>query len=83
MTELNCFKAYDIRGQIGVDISEDIVYRISRAVAKHLKAKSVIIGFDALETSPAYANAARAELWMRGPMCLIWVWLVRRKCIGQ
>ena len=58
MTELNCFKAYDIRGQIGVDISEDIVYRISRAVAKHLKAKSVIIGFDARETSPAYANAA-------------------------
>ena len=58
MTELTCFKAYDIRGEIGVNIDEDIAYRIGRAVAQHFSAKSVVIGFDARETSPAFAAAA-------------------------
>ncbi|MDB4593268.1 phosphomannomutase [Paracoccaceae bacterium] len=58
MTELTCFKAYDIRGEIGVNIDEGIAYRIGRAVAQHFGAKSVVIGFDARETSPAFAAAA-------------------------
>ena len=58
MTKLTCFKTYDIRGKIGIDIDENIVYRISRAVAQHFKAKSIVIGFDARETSPLFANAA-------------------------
>ena len=58
MTELTCFKAYDIRGEIGITIDEEIAYRIGRAVAQHLNAKSVVIGFDARETSPAFAAAA-------------------------
>ena len=28
MTGLTCFKAYDIRGQLGIDLDEDIAYRI-------------------------------------------------------
>ena len=58
MTEITCFKAYDVRGEIGVNIDEDIAYRIGRAVAQHFGAKSVVIGFDARETSPAFAAAA-------------------------
>ena len=58
MTELTCFKAYDIRGEIGVNIDEGIAYRIGRAVAQHFGAKSVVIGFDARATSPAFAAAA-------------------------
>ncbi|MDB4052645.1 phosphomannomutase [Octadecabacter sp.] len=58
MTDLTCFKAYDIRGEIDVNIDEGIAYRIGRAVAQHLRAKSVVIGFDARETSPAFAAAA-------------------------
>ena len=58
MSELTCFKAYDIRGEIGLNFNEDIVYRIGRAVAQHLNAKIVVIGFDARETSPAFAAAA-------------------------
>ena len=58
MTELTCFKAYDIRGEIGVNIDEAVAYRIGRAVAQHFRAKSVVIGFDARETSPAFAAAA-------------------------
>jgi phosphomannomutase len=56
--DLTCFKAYDIRGEIGVNIDEDMAYRIGRATAQHLKAKTVVIGFDARETSPSFAAAA-------------------------
>ena len=58
MIDLTCFKAYDIRGEIDVNIDEDIAYRIGRATAQHFKAKTVVIGFDARETSPAFAAAA-------------------------
>jgi len=58
VSELTCFKAYDVRGEIGANIDEDIAYRIGRAVAQHFSAKSVVIGFDARETSPAFAAAA-------------------------
>jgi phosphomannomutase len=58
VSELSCFKAYDIRGEIGVNIDEGIAYRIGRAVAQHFGAKSVVIGFDARENSPAFAAAA-------------------------
>jgi phosphomannomutase len=58
VSELTCFKAYDIRGEIGVNIDEGIAYRIGRAVAQHFSAKSVVIGFDARETSPTFSAAA-------------------------
>ncbi len=57
MKYLSCFKTYDIRGEIGVDIDENISYRIGRSTSQHFKAKSVIVGYDARETSPAYASA--------------------------
>ena len=56
--ELTCFKAYDVRGEIGMNIGEDITYRIGRAVAQHFSAKSIVIGFDARKTSLAFAQAA-------------------------
>ena len=62
MTELSCFKAYDIRGEIGVNIDENIAYRIGRTVVQHFGAKSVVIGFDARETSPAFAAASSKGL---------------------
>ena len=54
---LTCFKAYDIRGEINVNIDESIAYRIGRSVAQHFKARSVVVGFDARETSPSFAAA--------------------------
>jgi phosphomannomutase len=58
---LSCFKAYDVRGKIDVEIDEDVAYRVGRAVAQHLKAKSIVVGYDARSTSAAYAAAvARA-----------------------
>ena len=58
MSDLSCFKAYDIRGELGVNIDEGIAYRIGRAVAQHFNAKSIVIGFDARESSPAFSAAA-------------------------
>ena len=52
MKNLSCFKTYDIRGEINVNIDESIVYRISRATSQHFSAKSVVVGFDARKTSP-------------------------------
>lgn len=34
MTELYCFKAHDVCGEIGVNIDEDIAHRIGCAVAQ-------------------------------------------------
>ena len=57
MSDLSCFKTYDIRGEVNVNIDSDIVYRIGRALSQHFVAKSVVIGYDARETSPIFASA--------------------------
>ena len=38
MTSLTCFKPYDIRGQLGAELNEDIAYRIGRETSAHLGA---------------------------------------------
>ena len=58
MSELTCFKAYDIRDEIRLNIDKGTAYRIARAVARHLSAKSVVLGFDARKTSPTFTAAA-------------------------
>jgi|GEM_PF-5132 len=51
MEKLTCFKAYDIRGQLGTELNEDVAYRIGRAYAEVVKAKTVVVGGDVRETS--------------------------------
>src|SRR5690606_10314306 len=48
---LSCFKAYDIRGKLGEELNEEIVYRIGRAYAVFLQPKKVVVGGDARLTS--------------------------------
>ncbi|MFT5716066.1 MAG: phosphomannomutase [Oleiphilaceae bacterium] len=48
---LTCFKAYDIRGQLGDELNTDIAYRIGRAFGQYLsvtneEANTVVIGGD-------------------------------------
>jgi phosphomannomutase len=57
MTEITCFKAYDIRGQLGTQIDEDVCYRIGRAFAAFLSPHRVVVGSDVRETSPALKQA--------------------------
>jgi len=51
MEALTCFKAYDIRGKLGVELNTDIAYRIGRAFSAHTKAKKVVVGGDIRLTS--------------------------------
>jgi len=52
---LPCFKAYDVRGRIGIDLDGDVAYRVGRAVAQHFAAETVVVGYDARETSTEFA----------------------------
>jgi len=51
LKEITCFKAYDIRGQLGEELNVDIAYRIGRAYAEFIKPQSVVLGGDVRETS--------------------------------
>jgi phosphomannomutase len=62
-TELTCFKAYDIRGELGKELNTDIAYRIGRAfgvvlnkkteqnVTSSTALKTVVVGGDVRLTS--------------------------------
>ena len=62
---LTCFKAYDIRGKLGEELNEDVVYRIGRAFARFLKPRMVVVGGDVRLTSAslkaALTNGLRDE----------------------
>jgi len=51
MTSLTCFKAYDIRGQLGEELNVDIAYRIGRAFGAFSQPKDVVVGGDIRLTS--------------------------------
>jgi phosphomannomutase len=53
MNELTCFKAYDIRGQLGEELNDEVAYRIGRAFALYLKPKKIVVGGDIRLTSEA------------------------------
>ncbi|MBM5574884.1 phosphomannomutase CpsG [Deefgea sp. CFH1-16] len=57
MAALSCFKAYDIRGQLGTELNEDIAYRIGRAYGEFLQPKRMVVGGDARLTSEALKMA--------------------------
>ncbi len=46
MKKLSCFKAYDIRGKLGIELNEDIAYRIGRAYGQIYQPKTVVVGCD-------------------------------------
>ena len=57
MESLTCFKASDIRGQIGTELTVEIAYRIGRAYAEFIKPKNVVLGGDISLTSKSFKNA--------------------------
>ena len=64
--DLTCFKTYDIRGRIGVNLDSEICYRIGRAFGVTLGLKRVVLGYDARETSPALADSVCRGLMDEG-----------------
>ncbi|MFC0820912.1 phosphomannomutase CpsG [Moraxella marmotae] len=62
--QLTCFKAYDVRGELGVNLDESIAYRIGRAFAQILTEQNptdcptIVIGSDIRPSSHALKLAA-------------------------
>jgi len=54
---LACFKAYDIRGKVPEELSEDLARHIGRAFAERFAPRRVVVGRDMRLSSPAIAGA--------------------------
>ncbi|HEK1692424.1 phosphomannomutase [Pseudomonas sp. TWI672] len=55
--QTQCFKAYDIRGQVPSQLNDDIAYRIGRALVVELSGKAFVVGRDMRLESPGLAAA--------------------------
>ena len=66
MTELTCFKAYDIRGRVPDELNEDIAERIGRAFASVVQPQRVVVGHDIRLTSVAIKTALTNGLLAAG-----------------
>ncbi len=56
-TNIECFKAYDVRGQIPSQLNDDIAYRIGNATAEFLNAKRIVVGRDMRLSSAKLADS--------------------------
>ena len=54
-------KAYDVRGLVGSQLTEDVAYALGRAAAVELHGKGIVVGRDMRPSGPALADA-----FMRG-----------------
>ncbi|QGX61827.1 phosphomannomutase CpsG [Alteromonas mediterranea] len=61
-TPITCFKAYDIRGELNSQLTEEVAYRIGYAFAQELNAKTVVVGSDVRLTSTPLKLALSAGL---------------------
>ncbi|WP_226648802.1 phosphomannomutase [Microbulbifer variabilis] len=57
MSELTCFKAYDLRGRVPDELNTEVAYRVGRAFAQFLGAKRVVVGHDIRLTSGELTDA--------------------------
>ncbi len=53
---MKCFKAYDIRGEWGSDLNEEITYRIGFFLRRILDAKTILVGRDMRLSSDTLFN---------------------------
>lgn len=63
---LTCFKAYDVRGRLGIDLDEGIAHRIGRGFARALGTGRVVLGRDVRASSDALAKAVADGLLAEG-----------------
>ena len=63
---LTCFKAYDIRGKLGVDLDTGIARRIGHGFATALDARRVVLGRDIRASSQDLADAVAEALIAEG-----------------
>lgn len=70
---MTAFHAYDIRGEYGIDLTEQLAYKVAYFVPRLLQTDKVLVGRDMRESSPALHRAvlnglqdAGAEVWDLG-----------------
>ena len=63
---MNAFKAYDIRGKWGTDLTPDLVYRIGYFLPHILNSKKILVGRDARLSSPAMFEALTSGITEAG-----------------
>lgn len=66
MRQLDCFKAYDIRGELGKTLTEEIAYDIGAGFAQCLKPKTVVLGGDIRESTEMLKAAVARGLTNMG-----------------
>ncbi len=57
MGKNEAFKAYDIRGIVPTEVNEDMAYKLGRAFAQMLKAKTCVVGHDIRLTGESLSAA--------------------------
>jgi phosphomannomutase len=62
VSNLDSFKAYDIRGRIPDEINDTLAYDIGRAYAAFVRPRQVAVGYDIRLSSPQLARALKRGL---------------------
>jgi phosphomannomutase len=57
LKSITCFKAYDLRGRIPLELNDDVAYRVARGYAQFLGAKRVVVGRDIRLSSAGLTEA--------------------------
>ncbi|MEP6549431.1 MAG: phosphomannomutase, partial [Gammaproteobacteria bacterium] len=57
MKSITCFKAYDLRGRIPVELNDDVAYRVARGYAQFLNPKRIVVGRDIRLSSAGLTDA--------------------------
>jgi phosphomannomutase len=57
LTSITCFKAYDLRGRIPVELNDEVAYLVGRGYAQFLNPKRVVVGRDIRLSSAALTDA--------------------------
>jgi phosphomannomutase len=57
LSQITCFKAYDLRGRIPVELNDDVAYRVGRGYAQFLRPRRVVVGRDVRLSSEGLTDA--------------------------
>ena len=63
---LTCFKSYDVRGQLGPELNEEICERIGRAFARVMLPETIVTGRDIRDSSASLQAALHRGLVAEG-----------------
>jgi len=72
------FRAYDIRGKIGTELSEEFFFNLGKAYVTHFKPNKVVVGNDMRDTSLVTRRPLLKVYFKRDVTLLILGRLLRR-----